>query len=182
MDWIFGDPQNSYVEALTSYGVVLGDGALWEIIRYRWRHKGRVLTIGLVSSEEGKTPEPPFHVHTQERPCEDTVRRWLTDPASRRSVQFNHLVISNSLQLYGLQHTRLLCPSPTPEACSNSCPSSQWCHPTISSSVIPFSSCPQSFPESGSFQVSQLFASGGQSIGVSASTSVLPMNTQDWFL
>ena len=85
-----------------------------EGIRFRWRHKGRVLTIGLVSSEEGKTPEPPFHVHTQERPCEDTVRRWLTDPASRRSVQFNHLVISNSLQLYGLQHTRLLCPSPTP--------------------------------------------------------------------
>ena len=179
MDWIFGDPQNSYVEALTSYGVVLGDGALWEIIRYRWRHKGRVLTIGLVSSEEGKTPEPPFHVHTQERPCEDTVRRWLTDPASRRSVQFNHLVTSNSLQLYGLQHTRLLCPSPTPEACSNSCPSSQWCHPTISSSVIPFSSCLQSFPASGSFAMSLLFTSGGQSIGASA--SVLPVNIQDPF-
>ena len=75
---------------------------------------------------------------------------------------------------------RLPCPSPTPGACSNSCPLSKWCHPTISSSVVPFSSCPQSFPASGSFQMSQLFASGGQSIGVSASTSVLPMNTQDW--
>ena len=76
---------------------------------------------------------------------------------------------------------RLPCPSPTPRACSNSCPSSQWCHPTISSSVIPFSSCLQSFPASGSFPMSRLFASGGQSIGVSASASVLPMNIQDWF-
>ena len=74
------------------------------------------------------------------------------------------------------------CPSPTPRVDSNSCPFSQWCHPTISSSVIPFSSCPQSFPASGSFQMSQLFASGAQSIGVSVSTSVLPMNTQDWSL
>ena len=73
------------------------------------------------------------------------------------------------------------CPSPTPRVHPNSCPLSQWCHPTISSSVVPFSFCPQSFPASGSFQMSQLFASGGQSIGVSASTSVLPMNTQDWF-
>ena len=79
-----------------------------------------------------------------------------------------------------LQHTRPPCPSPTSGACSNSCPSSWWCHPTISSSVIPFSSCLQSFPASGSFQMSQLFASGGQSTGVSDSTSVLPMNTQDW--
>ena len=80
----------------------------------------------------------------------------------------------------GLQHARLPCPSPSPGACSNSCPSSRWCHPTISSSVVPFSSCPQSFLASGSFQMSQLLASGGQSIGVSASTSVFPMNTQDW--
>ena len=77
------------------------------------------------------------------------------------------------------QHARPPCPSPTPRVHPNPCPSSRWCHPTISSSVIPFSSCPQSFPASGSFPVSQLFASGGQSIGVSASTSVLPMNTQD---
>ena len=83
---------------------------------------------------------------------------------------------------HGLEHARLPCPSPNPEAYSNSCPLSQWCHPTISSSVIPFSSCLQSFPASGSFPMSQLFASGGQSIGASASTSVLPMNTQDWSL
>ena len=95
-------------------------------------------------------------------------------------VQFSCSVVSDSLQPHGLQHARLTCPSPTPEACSNSCPLSQWCHPTVSSSVIPFFSCPQSFPASGSFQMSQLFASRGQSIGVSASTWVLPMNIQDW--
>ena len=83
--------------------------------------------------------------------------------------------------LHGLKHARFPCPSPTPGSCSNSCPSSQWCHPTISSSVIPFSSCLQSFPASGSFQIGQFFASGGQSIGVSASASFLPMNIQDWF-
>ena len=83
--------------------------------------------------------------------------------------------------LYGLQHARPPCPSPTSKVYSNSCPLSQWCHPTTSSSVIPFSSCPQSFPALGSFPMSQFFASGGQSIGVSASASVLPMNIQDWF-
>ena len=88
--------------------------------------------------------------------------------------------MSNSLQPHGLQHARLLCPSPTPEACSNLCPS-WWCHPTISSSVIPFSSCLQSFPSSGSFPISQFFTSGSQSFGASASASVLPMNIQDWF-
>ena len=97
------------------------------------------------------------------------------------SVQFSHSVVSYSLQSHGLQHTRPPCPSPTPRVYSNSCPLSQWCHPTISSSVVPFSSCFQSFPASGSFPMSQFFASGGQSIVVSASTSVLPMNTQDWF-
>ena len=97
------------------------------------------------------------------------------------SVQFSSSVMPNSLRPHGLQHTRLPCPSPTPGVHSNSCPSSQWCHPAISSSVIPFSSCPQSFPASESFQMSQFFASGSPSIGVSASTSVLPMNTQDWF-
>ena len=87
---------------------------------------------------------------------------------------------STLLRHHRLQHARLPCPSPTPGAYSDSCPLSQWCHPTISSSVIPFSSCPQSFSASGSFWISQFFTSGGQSIGVSASTSVLPMNTQDW--
>ena len=97
------------------------------------------------------------------------------------SVQFSHSVVSNSLQPHGLQHTRPPCPSPTPGACSNSYPSNWWCHPTISSSVVPFSSCLQSFPVSGSFPTSQFFASGGQSVGASASTSVLRMNIEDWF-
>ena len=96
------------------------------------------------------------------------------------SVQISCSVMSDSLQPHGLQHARLPCLTPTPGAYSNSCPLSQWCHPTISSSVIPFS-CLQSFPASGSFLVSQFFASGGQSTGVSASASVLPMNIQDWF-
>ena len=97
-------------------------------------------------------------------------------------VQFSCSVVSNSLQPHELQHARPSCPSPTPGVHPNPCPSSRWCHPTISSSFVPFSSCPQSFPASGSFPVSQLFASGGQSTGVSASTSVFPMNIQDWFL
>ena len=95
--------------------------------------------------------------------------------------QFSHSVVSDSLQPHGLQQARLPCPSPTPVACSNSHPLSWWCHPTILSSVVPFSSCFQSFPASGSFPMSQFFASGGQSIGASASASVLPMNIQDWF-
>ena len=95
-------------------------------------------------------------------------------------LQFSCSVVSNSLWPHGLQHARLPCPSPTPGACSNSCPSSQWCHPTILSSVVPFS-CLQSFPASGSCQMSQFFVSGGQSIGVSVLASVLPMNFQDWF-
>ena len=97
------------------------------------------------------------------------------------SVQFSHSVVFDSLWPHGLQHTRPPCPSPTPGVFSNSCPLSWWCHTTISSSVIPFSSCLQSFPASGSFPMSQFFASGGQSIGGSASASVLPMNIQDWF-
>ena len=97
------------------------------------------------------------------------------------SVQFSRSFRSDSLRPHEPQHARSPCPSPTPRVYSNSCPSSQWCHPAISSSVVPFSSCLQSFPASGSFPMSQLFTSGGQSIGVSASTSVLPMNIQDWF-
>ena len=97
------------------------------------------------------------------------------------SVQFSLSVVSNSLQPHGLQHARLPCPSLSPGICLNSYPLSRWCLLTILSSVTPFSSCPQSFPASRSFPMSQLFTSGGQSIGVSASTSVLPMNIQDWF-
>ena len=103
------------------------------------------------------------------------ILHLLSDPFSR----FSRSVVPNSLQPHGLQHTRLPCPSPTPEACSNSCPLSRWCHPTISSSVTPFFFFLQSFPASGSFPVSWLFQSGGKSIGASA--SALPKNIQDWF-
>ena len=97
------------------------------------------------------------------------------------SVQFSRSVVSDSLWPHGLQHPRPPYPSPTPGVYSNSCPLNRWCYPTISSSVVSFSSCLQSFPASGSFPMSQFFTSGGQSIGVSASASVLPMNIQDWF-
>ena len=97
------------------------------------------------------------------------------------SVQFSHSVMSDSLRSHGLQCARPPCPSPIPRVNSNSCPLSRWCHPTISSSVVPFSSCLQSLPVSGSFPMSQLFASGSQSTGASASASVLQMNIQDWF-
>ena len=96
------------------------------------------------------------------------------------SVQFIHSVVSYSLRPHEPQHARPTCPPPTPGVHTNPCSSGRWCHPTISSSVVPFSSCPQSFPASGSFPVSQLFPWGGQSIRVSSSKSVLPMNTQDW--
>ena len=116
------------------------------------------------------------------------VYHWITlqytwdyhNVANQLSVQFSHSVVSDSLQPHESQHARPPCPSPPPGVYSNSCPSSGWCHPAISSSVVPFSSCPQSLPASGSFPMSQLFAWGGQSIGVSASASDLPMNTQDW--
>ena len=99
---------------------------------------------------------------------------------SSHSLQFSHSVVSDSLSPRGLQHARPPCPSAAPKACSNPCPSSWWCHPTILTSVIPFSSCLQSFPASESFPMSQFSPSGGQRIGASASASVLPMNTQDW--
>ena len=108
---------------------------------------------------------------------------WVSSLFTRNndSVQFSCSIMSPSLQPHGLQHARPPCPSPIPRAYSNSCPLNQWCHPTISSSVIPFSSCPKPFPASRSFQISQFFTSAVQSIGVSASVSVLPMNIQDWF-
>ena len=97
------------------------------------------------------------------------------------TLSFSCSVVSDSLQSHGLQHTRLPCPSLSPRGCSNSCPLNWWCYPTISSSVIPFSSCLQSFPASGSFPLSQLFASAGQSIGATASASILPVNIQGRF-
>ena len=110
--------------------------------------------------------------------CKTNLKRLLLK-CIISSVQFSHSVVSNTLQPHGLQHARPPCPSPTPRVYTNSCPLSRWCHPTISSSVIPFSSSLQSYRTSGSFQMNQLFASGGQSI--EASASVLPMNIQDWF-
>ena len=111
------------------------------------------------------------------------VRRWVlqkNNNNNKYSVQFSRSDVSDSLGPHELQHTRPPCPSPAPGVYPNSCPSSRWCHPAISSSVVPFSSCPQSLPALGSFPMSQLLAWGGQSIRVSASASVLPMNTQDW--
>ena len=108
-----------------------------------------------------------------------TSATWEAHSLLFSSVQFSHSVVSDFLRSHELQHARPPCPSPTFRVYLNPCPLSRWCHPTISSSVVPFS-CLQSFPASGSFQMGQLFAAGGQSIGVSASTSVFPMNTQDW--
>ena len=108
------------------------------------------------------------------------TQSWYRESYGFSSVQFSHSVVSDSLQLHEQQHARPPCPSPTPRVHPNPCPLSRWCHPNTSSSVIPFSSCPHSLPASGSFLMTQLFVSGGQNIGVSASTSVLPMNTQDW--
>ena len=108
---------------------------------------------------------------------------WTEEPSRPQSssIQFSHSVVSDSLGPHESQHARPACSSPTPGVYPNSCPSSPWCHPVISSSVVPFSSCPQSLPASGAFPMSELFAWGSQSIGVSALASVLPMNTQDWF-
>ena len=110
---------------------------------------------------------------------ENEARFFLSD-SNRSSVEFSRSVVSNSLRPHESQHTRLPCPSPTPGVHSDSCPSSPWCHPAISSSVVPFSSCPQSLLASGSFPMSQLFTWGVQSTGVSALASFLPKNTQDW--
>ena len=108
------------------------------------------------------------------------ILSWKVMSSQFSSVRFSHSVVSDSLKPHESQHARPLCPSPTPGVHSNTCPSSQWCHPAISSSVNPFSSCPQSLPASESLPMSQFFTRGGQSIGISASASVLPMNTRDW--
>ena len=128
-----------------------------------------------LTSRGNESPVPPL---SAENRC-TAVFGLQTQYRSLSSVQFSRSVMSDSFRPDGLQHARPPCPLPTPGVYSNSCPLSQLCHPTISSSVLPFSSHLQSFPASGSFQMSQLFTSGGQSIGGSASTSVLPMNTQD---
>ena len=126
--------------------------------------------------------EMPLHLAWLHSPLHlNTLEIVNLNKCGFSSVQFSHSVVSNSFRPHGWQYTRLPCPSPTPRAYSNSCPLSRWYHPTISSFVVPFSSHLQSLPASGSFQVSQFFALGGQSCGVSASVSVLPMNIQDWF-
>ena len=140
--------------------------------------------IRIIKGETGKE-SPEARLKGSETSRLIKTRRLITwDKVKAKqalsSVQFSRSVVSNSLQPHGLQHARPPCPSPTPGVYSNSCPSSRWCHPAISSSVAPFSSCPQSLPASGSFPMSQLFERGGQSTGVSALASVLPMNTQDW--
>ena len=123
---------------------------------------------------------PPSHIITTWESCQFLTTHFPETLSLFSSVQFSHSVVSDSLRPHEPQHARPPCPSPTPGVDPDSCPLSQWCHPAISSSVIPFSSCPQFLPASGSFPMSQLFAWGGQSTGVSASASVLTMNTQDW--
>ena len=145
--------------------------------RSKNRQMGLQQTTILLSKDSNQQSERESH-WMAENICKIASGR----KAMTNLVQFSCSVVSNSLCPHGLQHARPPCPSPTPRAYSNSCPSSWWCHPIISSSVIPFSSCLQSFPASGSFPMSQFFTSSGQSIGVSASASVLPVNIQDCFL
>ena len=139
------------------------------------------------SRNPGRWPFPSILQRRKQVKWSDLKHRSWYESETRLSLPllslllFSHWVASDFLRPHELQHTRLPCPSLSPRVCSNSCPLSQWCHPTISSPVIPFSSCLQSFPASGSFKMSQFFASGGPSIGVSASASVLPMNIQGWF-
>ena len=131
-------------------------------------------------SKDSEIESAPPHFSQPFRPISFLRASVQFSSVQFSSVQFSHSVVSNSLQPHELQHARPPYPSQTPRVYSNSCPSSQWCHPAISSSVVPSSSCPQSLPASRSFPMSQLFTWGGQSIGVSASASVFPMNTQDW--
>ena len=137
----------------------------WEVVAELWKMLGF-----LASGGKGFKPGPVMRLDHSELLCNKLFS----------SVQFSRSVVSNSLHPHELQHARPPCSSPTPRVYSNPCPSSRWCHPAILSSVTPFSSCPQCVPASGSFPMSQLFASGDQTIGVLASASVLPMNTQDW--
>ena len=133
------------------------------------------------SKVEGETSLPWEFIMTSQHSGKFGTGLTMPMGTGLTRLLFSRSVMSDSLWPHGLKHARLPCCSPSPEACSNSCPLSQWCHPTISSSVIPFSSCLLSFPESGSFPKSQFFTSGGQSIGVSASASAFPKTIQGWF-
>ena len=159
-----------------------GLGGLQSMVSQRVRQEWGTNTFTFTGiSHQGKgTSQTQRQDRTQAHPAcktECSEMGWVGG-----SVQLSCSVMSNSLRSHGLKHARPPCPSPTPRAYSNSCRSSWWCHPTISSSVIPFSSRLQSFPASGSVLMSQFFASGGQSTGISASPSILPMNIQDWFI
>ena len=142
--------------------------------------QARILEWVAISFSRGIFPTQGSNTHLLQWWADSLPLSHQGSPTVIISVQFSLSVVSDSLRPHEPQHARPPCPSPTPGVHPNPCPLSWWCHPTISSSVVPFSSCPQSFPASGSFQMSQLFTSGGQSIGISASTSVLSMNTQDW--
>ena len=150
---------------------------LWDT---HFRGNTRLSGVRTMASDILKMHFFPFLCHWQYSVPWSTMTKRSRKYCSQ-SAQFSHSVVSNSLWPHGLQHARLPCPSPTPRAYSKSCLLSLWCHPTISSSVIPFSSCLQFFLASGYFPMSQFFILGGQSIGVSTSASVLPMNIQDWF-
>ena len=151
---------------------------------HHWRRRWQPTPVFLPGESQGRGSLGGCHLWGQ------TVRHDLSDLAAAADFIFDWSiklllscsVVSDSLWPHRLQHSRIPCPSPSPGVCSNSCPLSQWCHPTISSSVTPFSSCPQSFPASRSFPMSWLFVSGGQSVGASASGSVFPMNIQDWLV
>ena len=156
-------PQNILAPSFCMFGFLLAEPALWTLGLTR---KGVYLFHLRFSFRSGDFFLVSFS--------------WAFSFCLFSSVQFSHSVVSNSLWPRELQHTRPPCTSPTPGVHPNSCPSSWWCYPAMSSSVVPFSSCPQSLPATGSFPMSLLFAWGGQSSGVSALASVLPKNTQDW--
>ena len=165
-----------------AHSEIKGERGCWTPAGQGWRIQGFYHYLSQrkdkISALPATTP-PPKHKNTQETLVTQTASRLTRYFLS--SVQFSCSVASDSLWPHESEHARPPCPSPTPGVYPNPCASSRWCHQAISSSVIPFSSCPQSLPASESFPMSQLFTWGGQSIGVSASASVLPMNTQDWF-
>ena len=152
---------------------------------YPWDFTGKNPGVGCHALLQGIFQTQELNLHLQLLHCMWIFYHWATgepQPDLYSSVQFSRSVVSNSLRTHESQHARPPCPSPTPGVHPDSHPSSQWCHPAISFFVVPFSSCPQSLPASGSFTMSQLFSRGGQSIEVSALASVLPKNTKDWSL